>query len=85
MQVDIQLFGSLRGVEPGDRLRLDITGATVADARQALMAHAGNHWPAAQSAILPSCAFASSTMLLRDAMPLPEAGGLVVLPPVNGG
>lgn len=85
MQVDIQLFGALRGLESGDRLLLEMTGSTVADARKALMAHAGRHWPAAQSALLPACAFASSTLLLRDAMPLPEAGGLFVLPPVNGG
>ena len=58
MQVDIQLFGALRGLESGDRLLLDIPGSTVADARNALMAHAGSHWPAAQSAILPACAFA---------------------------
>jgi sulfur-carrier protein len=85
MQVDIQLFGALRGLEPGDRLLLVVAGNTVADARKALMAHAGSHWPAAQSTILPACAFASNTLLLRDAMPLPEDGGLVVLPPVNGG
>ncbi len=85
MQVDIQLFGALRGLEPGDRLLLEITGNSVADARKALMAHAGKHWPAATAAILPACAFASSSMLLRDAMALTEDGGLVVLPPVNGG
>ena len=84
MQADVQLFGALRGLEPGDRLLLEITGHTVADARKALMAHAGEHWPAAATAILPACAFASSSMLLRDAMALPEDGGLVVLPPVNG-
>lgn len=85
MQVDIQLFGALRGLETGDRLLLEVAGNTVADARTALMLHAGNHWPADLSAILPACAFASNTLLLRDAMPLPEDGGLVVLPPVNGG
>lgn len=85
MQVDIQLFGALRGLETGDRLSLEVAGNAVADARKALTAHAGSHWPAALSAILPACAFASNTLLLRDAMPLPEDGGLVVLPPVNGG
>lgn len=85
MQADVQLFGALRGLEPGDRLSLEITGSSVADARKALMAHAGQHWPAAASAILPVCAFASNSMLLRDAMALPENGCLVVLPPVNGG
>ena len=51
MQADVQLFGALRGLEPGDRLLLEITGHTVADARKALMAHAGEHWPAAATAI----------------------------------
>jgi hypothetical protein len=85
MQVDIQLFGALRGLEPGDRLLLDIAGTAVADARKALMAHAGSHWPVDRASLLSACAFASNTLLLRDAMPLPEDGGLVVLPPVNGG
>lgn len=85
MQVDIQLFGALRGLEPGDRLLLEVAGNTVADAREALTAHAGSHWPTTVSAILPACAFASQTLLLRDIMALPEDGGLVVLPPVNGG
>ena len=85
MQVDIQLFGALRGLEQGDRLSLEIAGNTVADARTALMLHADNHWPADRASVLVACAFASNTLLLRDAMPLPEDGGLVVLPPVNGG
>jgi hypothetical protein len=85
MQVDMQLFGALRGLEPGDRLRLEIAGSTVADARLALHEYASKQWPEASAAVLGACAFASSTMLLRDGMPLPEDGGLVVLPPVNGG
>lgn len=85
MQVDIQLFGALRGLEPDDRVLLEVAGNSVADARTALMAHAGSHWPAGRTSLLGGCAFASSTTLLRDAMPLPEDGGLVVLPPVNGG
>lgn len=85
MQCDIQLFGLLRGLEKDDRLLIEITGDSVADARRALMAHAVLHWPDGRASILDACAFASSTMLLRDAMPLPEDGRLVVLPPVNGG
>jgi hypothetical protein len=85
MQVDIQLFGALRGLEKGDCLTLEVAGTTVADARTALILHAGNHWPAERASVLVACAFASNTMLLRDAMLLPEDGGLVVLPPVNGG
>ncbi|MBP6534735.1 MAG: MoaD/ThiS family protein [Arenimonas sp.] len=85
MQVEIQLFGALRGLEPGDRLLLEVAGTTVADARNMLMEHAGSHWPADRASVLVACAFASNTLLLRDAMPLPEDGGLVVLPPVNGG
>jgi len=85
MRIDVQLFGALRGLEPGDRLQLEMTGTSVADARQALVAYAGQHWPASHTAMLGSCALASNTMLLRDGMPVPDDGGLVVLPPVNGG
>lgn len=85
MQCDIQLFGALRGLETDDRLQLEVAGDCVADARKALLVHAGRHWPEASTSILATCAFASSTTLLRDALPLPEDGRLVVLPPVNGG
>ena len=85
MQVDMQLFGALRGLEPGDRLRLEIAGSTVADARLALHEYASKQWPEGSVAVLGACAFASATTLLRDGMPIPDDGCLVVLPPVNGG
>lgn len=85
MKINVQFFGALRGLADGDTLCLELHGSTIADARSALMAFADTHWPASKAALLPSCAFASNTSLLRDAMPLPEDGHLVVLPPVNGG
>ncbi|MBP7369945.1 MAG: thiamine biosynthesis protein ThiS [Arenimonas sp.] len=85
MEIDMQLFGALRGLADGDVLRIQVNGTSIADARAAVATFAEAHWPASKVALLPSCAFASSTSLLRDAMPLPEDGHLVILPPVNGG
>lgn len=85
MQVELELFGALRGLEAQDRLRLAIEGAAVADARTALQAHAASHWPVAAHALLRSCAFATSAEILRDAEALPVDGKLAVLPPVSGG
>ena len=82
MKIQFQLFGALRGLVENDMLNLDISGACIEDARMALVAYAQQHWPAHSIALLPNCAFASSTSLL---MPVPEDGCLVVLPPVNGG
>lgn len=85
MKIDVQLFGALRGLADDDVLRLDVNGTSIADARVALASFAEAQWPASKAALLPSCAFASKTSLLRDTMPLPEDGHLVILPPVNGG
>jgi hypothetical protein len=85
MKIQFQFFGALRGLENNDLLSLDISGACIEDARSALVAYAEQHWSAESISLLPNCAFASSTSLLRGQMPVPEDGCLVVLPPVNGG
>ncbi len=85
MKIQLQLFGALRGLVENDTLSLDISGASIDDVRMAIVAYAQQHWPTDRTALLPSCAFASSTSLLRGQMPIPEDGCLVVLPPVNGG
>ena len=85
MKIQYQLFGALRGLAENDLLSLDISGTCIEDARMALVAYAQQHWPTDRISLLPSCAFASSTSLLRGQMPVPEDGCLVVLPPVNGG
>jgi molybdopterin synthase sulfur carrier subunit len=85
MRIELQLFGALRGLAENDMLSLDIVGATIDDVRAALVSFAERHWPNESIALLPNCAFASSSSILRGQMPVPEDGKLVVLPPVNGG
>lgn len=85
MEIELELFGALRNLEPGDRLRLPVSGGSVGDLRGALASHASHHWPRAGAALLESCALATSTHILRDGQPLPEDGRMAVLPPVSGG
>jgi len=85
MQVELELFGALRGLEAEDRLQLAVEGALITDARAALQTHAIGHWPQAAQALLRSCAFATASEILRDPQPLPADGKLAVLPPVSGG
>ena len=60
-------------------------GANVAEAREALAAHAAAHWPACTPGLLRSTAFASEHALVRDGDPLPADGRIALIPPVNGG
>ena len=85
MDIELELFGALRGLETGDQLIVPVTGEKVADLRAALQAHAGAHWPSASASMLASCAFATSSEILRDVQPLPADGRMAVLPPVSGG
>lgn len=85
MEIELELYGALRDLEPGDRFRLPIDGETVADLRAALVQHAADHWPHVGAGLLRSCAFATTTEILRDGQPLPEDGRMAVLPPVSGG
>ena len=85
MDIELELFGALRGIEAGDRVVVPVTGTNVADLRAALQAHAGAHWPSTSASMLASCAFATSSEILRDAQPLPADGQMAVLPPVSGG
>jgi len=85
MDIELELFGVLRGLEPGDRLRLPVSGATVADLRAALATHAVARWSRISPQLLGSCAFATPTNVLRDGEALPADGRMVVLPPVSGG
>lgn len=85
LDIELELFGALRGLEAGDRLVLPVAGGQVADLRAALQGHAGKHWPSASAGMLGSCAFATSSEILRDPQPLPADGRMAVLPPVSGG
>jgi sulfur-carrier protein len=85
MDIELELFGALRGLEPGDRLQVPVAGWTVADLRAALAAHAAAHWPRVTPGLLGSCAFATPSAVLRDGEALPADGRMVVLPPVSGG
>ena len=85
MDIELELFGALRDLEAGDRLRLPVAGGTVADLREALMGHAAERWPRITPGLLKSCAFATPDTVLRDSALLPADGHMVVLPPVSGG
>lgn len=85
LDIELELFGALRGLEAGDRLTLPVNGGQVADLRAALQTHASMHWPSASAGMLSSCAFATSNEILRDAQPLPADGQMAALPPVSGG
>lgn len=85
LDIELELFGALRGLEAGDRLNLPVNGEHVAELRAALQAYAGANWPSASASMLASCAFATSSEILRDAQALPADGRMAVLPPVSGG
>jgi len=86
MKLRVQLFGPYRDFQPQPSLDLDVAdGATVADARAALAAHAATHWPACTAGLLRSTAFASEQAVLRDGDALPADGRIALIPPVNGG
>ncbi|MEO6227743.1 MAG: MoaD/ThiS family protein [Thermomonas sp.] len=85
MEIELELFGALRGLEAGDRLVQPVEGEHVADLRAALQTHAAAHWPSASARLLASCAFATSSEILRDGQLLPADGRMAVLPPVSGG
>ncbi|MFT3805682.1 MoaD/ThiS family protein [Arenimonas sp.] len=85
MRIELELFGALRGVEPHDRLVLEVDGACVADLRRAVATHAAANWPGIAPGLLQRCAFATPTQVLRDAEPLPPDGRMAILPPVSGG
>ena len=85
MRIELELFGALRGLEPGDRIALDVEGDRVTDLRLALVAHAARQWPGIAPGLLARCAFATPAQVLRDAEPLPEDGRMAALPPVSGG
>ncbi len=86
MKIDVQLFGAFRDHQPEARIALELAeGATVADLRRALEAHALAHWPAFNPKLLAYSAFASETSVLRESDALPADGRMAVLPPVSGG
>jgi molybdopterin synthase sulfur carrier subunit len=84
MQIEVQLFGAFRQFQPEPRLTLELSeGATVADVRQALAAHAAAHWPRCPAGLLDATALASAEAVLDEFAPAPAR--LAVLPPVSGG
>ena len=85
MNIELELFGALRGLETGDRLPLEVSGDRVADLRAALAAYAATHWPGLAPGMLAKCAFATHSDILRDGDALPADGRMSALPPVSGG
>lgn len=83
-RLHIELFGALREAEPAAVLRIDSDARTIGALRAELDAPTA-HWPAATRALLPRCAFASTTTVLRDADAIPADARLALLPPVSGG
>lgn len=85
-EIELQLFGVYREYQADGVIRLSLPKpAYVADLRAALAAYAEAHWPSFRPGLLAVSAFASEHSLLRDADPLPDIGGMAVLPPVSGG
>ena len=85
MDIELELFGVLRNLEPDDRMRLSVTGERVADLRAALVEHARAHWPRGSETLLLRCAYATGSAVVRDHNALPPDGRMAVLPPVSGG
>ena len=85
-QVEVQLFGAFREFEPQARVQLALADdARVGDVRNALAAHATEHWPPSSPKLLAHSAFASEHAVLRESDPVPADGKMAVLPPVSGG
>ena len=85
MNIELELFGVLRGLEADDRLIFEVHGERVADLRSALVAYAKKHWLNLAPGLLGKCAFATATDVLRDGDLLPADGRMSALPPVSGG
>lgn len=86
MNVIVQLFGALGEAAPGAEVNLELPAqARVAEAREALLAHARSHWSDPREGLLARSAFASDSRVLREHEPIPTEGRLAVLPPVSGG
>ena len=85
MNIELELFGALRGLEADDRLIFEVHGERVADLRSALVAYAKKHWLNLAPGLLGKCAFATATDVLRDGDLLPADGRMSALPPVSGG
>jgi molybdopterin synthase sulfur carrier subunit len=83
-QIEIQLFGALRDAERGALLAFPSDATTVGQLRADLASRIAA-WPEGARALLPKCAFASTTTVLRDGDALPDDGRLALLPPVSGG
>ncbi len=68
MKIEVKLFGAFCDHQPDARLELELAdGATVADLRRALEAHAVDHWPGLKPELLAYSAFASERAVLREA------------------
>ncbi|HET7268289.1 MAG TPA: thiamine biosynthesis protein ThiS [Oleiagrimonas sp.] len=86
MNRSISLHGALRDANPSGVITLDIPSeCSVADLRDALLAHLREHAPQVSEGIVRRSAFATSETILHDHQPVPSDGELAVLPPVSGG
>ena len=81
MTFEVRLFARAKDLAGAEAVRVELPpGATVADLRQRL---AADH--PALAGLLGRCAVAVNDELADDALPLPAAAEVAVLPPVSGG
>lgn len=86
MQVTVRLFGVYRRFQDTDNIELTCPdGATIADVRAALGAHAQARWADWDPGILRRTVLASAEAVLRDGDSVPADGQVAILPPVSGG
>ncbi|HDS1649491.1 TPA: MoaD/ThiS family protein [Stenotrophomonas maltophilia] len=84
-QVTLQLFGAFSDLDERREITLEVSGATVADLRQALRELLPVRWPGFRAGLLDYSAFADQQRVLRNHDVLPEDGRVAILPPVSGG
>lgn len=84
MKLNVRYFASLReALGPGETLELP-AGATVADARAALVARGGRHAELLAGTRPVRCAL-NQAMVADEGAPLGEGAELAFFPPVTGG
>lgn len=86
MKTTIALFGALREADPRGYVELELpAGSTMAELREALVAHLAAHAPTVSAGLVRRCAFATDAEILHNHREVPAGGTLAVLPPVSGG
>lgn len=86
MKQTISLHGALREADPSGTIELDIPAAcTIAELRDALLAHVREHALPVSEGVIRRSAFATADTIMHDHQRIPDNGELAILPPVSGG